>query len=225
MASHSNNASAVVMLGGYRLMFLLCKRRKQRARKVRRPRSTWMRNMCRNRKFGHSSLLIPLLRRSDPEYYFEFLASGDTQRSLSFSYMIGRSTVSDIISETTQVIWETLKKRYVKCPTKPEEWRDIARGFEQRWNFPNCVGSIDGKHVTVEAPCNSASENFNYKGSFSKILMAVCDSAYKFLYVEVGRSGGESDGGVFGRNVLFEADVEGGGSACPTLSGGVPTWI
>ncbi|XP_049513040.1 uncharacterized protein LOC125940654 [Dermacentor silvarum] len=119
--------------------------------------------------------------------------------------MIGRSTVSDIISETTQVIWETLKKRYVKCPTKPEEWRDIARGFEQRWNFPNCVGSIDGKHVTVEAPCNSGSENFNYKGSFSKILMAVCDSAYKFLYVEVGRSGGESDGGVFGRSTLCKA--------------------
>ncbi|KAH7973717.1 hypothetical protein HPB49_004180 [Dermacentor silvarum] len=136
---------------------------------------------------------------------FTFLASGDTQRSLSFSYMIGRSTVSDIISETTQVIWETLKKRYVKCPTKPEEWRDIARGFEQRWNFPNSVGSTDGKHVTVEAPCNSGSENFNYKGSFSKILMAVCDSAYKFLYVEVGRSGGESDGGVFGRSTLCKA--------------------
>ncbi|KAL1478854.1 hypothetical protein MTO96_052327 [Rhipicephalus appendiculatus] len=193
--------------------------------------------MCRHRKFGHSSLLIPLLRRSDPEYYFDymrmfpatfekllslvrsgierldtnwrmaisartrleitlrFLASGDTQRSLSFSYMIGRSTVSDVISETTQVIWETLKNKYVRCPRKPEEWRDIARGFEQRWNFPN-LHCIDGKHVTVEAPCNTGSENFNYKGSFSKILMAVCDSAYKFLYVEVGRSGGESDGGV-----------------------------
>ncbi|KAH6928046.1 hypothetical protein HPB50_010735 [Hyalomma asiaticum] len=96
--------------------------------------------MCRHRKFGHSSLLIPLLRRDDPEFYFEFLASGDTQRSLSFSFMIGRSTVSEVISETTQVIWDTLNERYVKCPRKPEEWRDIARGFEQRWNFPNCIG-------------------------------------------------------------------------------------
>jgi len=29
-------------------------------------------------------------------------------------------------------------------PTE-EDWCAIAEQFEQRWQFPNCVGAIDGK--------------------------------------------------------------------------------
>ncbi|CAN8031121.1 unnamed protein product, partial [Ixodes persulcatus] len=137
--------------------------------------------------------------------YRRFLASGDSQRSLSYAFNVARSTISEIIYETAQAIWEKLKDEYVKCPRTPEEWNDIARGFLQRWNIPNCIGNIDGKHVTVEAPSNSGSENFNYKGEFSKILLAMCDSGYKFLYVDVGHCGGESDGGVFRRCQLSGA--------------------
>ncbi|KAG0426697.1 hypothetical protein HPB47_026203 [Ixodes persulcatus] len=41
--------------------------------------------------------------------------------------------------------------------------------------------------------------------TLSKILLAMCDSGYKFLYVDVGRCGGESDGGVFRRCQLSGA--------------------
>ncbi|CAN7974782.1 unnamed protein product [Ixodes persulcatus] len=222
-------------------MFLLRKRNSGRGRIARRPRSVWMRKMCRHRNSGHSATLLPLLRESNPQYFYDymrmlpatfdrllslvensirrrdtnwrecipartrleitlrFLASGDSQRSLSYAFQVARSTVSEMIAETSQAIWDNLKDDYVGCPRTPEEWMNIARGFLQHRNVPNCIGNIDGKHVTVEAPCNSGSENFNYKGAFSKILLAMCDSAYKFLYVDVGRCGGESDGGVFRR--------------------------
>ena len=26
----------------------------------------------------------------------------------------------------------------------PQEWLDISQMFSTRWNFPNCVGAIDG---------------------------------------------------------------------------------
>ena len=66
----------------------------------------------------------------------------------------------------------------------------------KRWDFPNCLGAIDGKHV-IQKPNHGGSEFHNYKGSESIVLMAICDSAYKFTICDIGQSGSHSDGGIW----------------------------
>jgi hypothetical protein len=78
-----------------------------------------------------------------------------------------------------------------------------ARDHEHVWNFPNCVASIDGKHVRIKCPKLSGSRYFNYKG-FSVILQGLVDARYNFLSVDVGAFGRQSDSGVLSQSNLYQ---------------------
>nr|CAH7719028.1 unnamed protein product [Callosobruchus chinensis] len=34
-------------------------------------------------------------------------------------------------------------------PRVEQDWRNISQSFEELWNFPHCLGAIDGKHVSI----------------------------------------------------------------------------
>jgi hypothetical protein len=85
---------------------------------------------------------------------------------------------------------------YMPTPTT-EVWKQAERGYRYRWNFPNCVGAIDGKHVIMHAPSNSGSLYRNYKYSFSMVLMAIVDPWKRFTAIEVGDIGSNCDGAIF----------------------------
>ncbi|KAB0803091.1 hypothetical protein PPYR_00061 [Photinus pyralis] len=82
---------------------------------------------------------------------------------------------------------------------KPTEelWKTSSARFNQQWNFPNCVAAIDGKHINIQCPFNAGSTYYNYKGSHSIVLMALVDADYKFIAINVGSYGRNSDGGIF----------------------------
>ena len=52
-----------------------------------------------------------------------YLAPGETQQSLSYSYCVGRSTVSNIVSETCIAIYKSLKDSYLKSPSSVSDWK------------------------------------------------------------------------------------------------------
>lgn len=90
-------------------------------------------------------------------------------------------------------------------PTPTEQmFRSVANEYWSKWNFPNCVGSIDGKHIRIKCPSGSGSMAYNYKGFHSTVLQAVADANAKFLVVEVGGWGKQSDGGTFSASDLYE---------------------
>ncbi|XP_073425099.1 WD repeat-containing protein 76 isoform X1 [Dendrobates tinctorius] len=121
-----------------------------------------------------------------------FLATGESYTSLEIQFRVGKSTISQIVRRTCNVIWQKLQPIVMPSPTE-KTWLQVAAGFQSVANFPNCVGAVGGKHVRVQQPVRSGSHFFNCMQCFSVVLMAVADARYKFVAVDVGAYGNTGD--------------------------------
>ena len=81
-----------------------------------------------------------------------YLATGETFRSLEFQFRISRKAISDIVMEVCDAIIDKMQTKYLCTPRTEQEWLEISQKFEARWNFPNSIGALDGKHIVMQQP-------------------------------------------------------------------------
>ena len=75
----------------------------------------------------------------------------------------------DLVSD---VLWSKLSSKHLTVPDHGR-FLDIAFKFREKWNFPNVIGCIDGKHIRTKCPTKAGSPFYNYKQFFSvEILKA-----------------------------------------------------
>jgi len=137
-----------------------------------------------------------------------FLATGESYESLMYQFRVHSSTISKFIPVVCDEIFKTFKDRFMHLPDTTDEWESLANKTQQVWQFPNCIGAADGKHVMIIHPVDSGSEFYNYKGFFSIVLLAIVDYDYKFIFVDVGCQGRISDGGVYRNSFFYRATQE-----------------
>ncbi|XP_066957950.1 uncharacterized protein [Macrobrachium rosenbergii] len=78
-----------------------------------------------------------------------FFATGDSYKSLQYSFWVAHNTISYIVPETCRAIVAAFRDEELQVPQTPVAWQEVARGFEEWWNFPHIIGSIDGKHIRL----------------------------------------------------------------------------
>ena len=88
-------------------------------------------------------------------------------------------------------------KNEIMLPLTLDRWTKIEEGFRIHWHFSNCIGALDSKDIMIKSPAKSGSLFFNYKGHFSTNLMALVEANYRFIFVDIGEYGSNSDGSVF----------------------------
>lgn len=135
--------------------------------------------------------------------YFRYLSTGMAFRQLAFSFRISKSSVAYIVIEVCKAVWNSLQKQHMPIPN-PNSFKTIAKEFYDKWNFPNCVGSLDGKHVRLKCPSQSGSMFYNYKQFYSIVLMAIVDAKYRFTMIDVVAYGKDSDAGVFTNSAIYQ---------------------
>ena len=130
------------------------------------------------------------------------LATPTEYRTIAHLFGIARSTVCEIVHETVEAIVNKLLGQYIKFPTG-EAQREVIRGFERKWNFPQCVGAIDGSHIPVQAPLLNHTDYYNRKGWYSVLVQAIVDHRYLFLNINVGWPGSVHDARVFANSAIY----------------------
>ncbi|XP_031637038.1 uncharacterized protein LOC116349641 isoform X2 [Contarinia nasturtii] len=122
---------------------------------------------------------------------------------LSFSFRISSSWIGKVIKEVILAI-----KRHMfyalPHPTK-DDFSSNAIEFGKKWNFPNVMGCLDGKHIRIRCPSKTGSLYYNYKDFFSIVLFALVGPTYKFIAIDVGSYGREGDAGIFSKCALGRA--------------------
>ncbi|KAG8199140.1 hypothetical protein JTE90_015975 [Oedothorax gibbosus] len=89
-----------------------------------------------------------------------FLNTGDSFRTIGFSYRLGERTVAKIVVDVTEAMYTHLQTMYLPTPST-EQWRTIGAAFGENWQFPNCLGAID---ETVDKVVKATVVLHNYLG-------------------------------------------------------------
>lgn len=129
------------------------------------------------------------------------MATGESHASLSFSFRISQSWVSNIIKE----VFAAIKKNMffsMAMPTK-QQFISISEDFFYKWNFPNVLGCLDGKHIRIRCPNRTGSLFYNYKDFFSIVLLALVDANAKFIGLDIGSFGREGDAGIISQHLYI----------------------
>ncbi|XP_062523298.1 uncharacterized protein LOC134197960 [Corticium candelabrum] len=136
------------------------------------------------------------------------LATCVEYRTLSALFGLGRSTVGSIVLETCYAIAKYLLPQYVSIPQE-EKLKETVNGFEGCWGFPQAAGAIDGTHIPIIRPDNSASDYYNRKGYYSIIMQGLVDFRGHFLDVNIGWPGKVHDARVFLNSNLYQKATAG----------------
>lgn len=105
-----------------------------------------------------------------------------------------------------------LKSEFIEL--NESNWIQTSNEFNFKWQFPNCLGAVDGKHIAIRKPKDAGSDYFNYKRFHSIVLMAIAAANYSFITIDVGAKGAEGDANVFARTEIGRMIKE----DCPNLN-------
>ena len=114
-----------------------------------------------------------------------YLSDEGHMRKTANSFGLSRSSVSITVRKVCQVITGHLGALFIRLSTTEEEVEEKTRNFFTHFQFPQCLGAVDGTHINIkQPPCNST-DYVNRKSRFSINVRACCDYSYQFMDVMV----------------------------------------
>ena len=103
------------------------------------------------------------------------IGKGMDYREIGDKFGIGASTACKKVNEAMHFLVHS-KLHIISKLQRGIDFQTIINGFQRKWNFPQCLGAIDGTHIPIKVPIIHHADYFNRKSFHSVILQVVCDS-------------------------------------------------
>ncbi len=72
-------------------------------------------------------------------------------RTIGKLFEVGKSAVCSILYNFIRAVVAQLVDEFIQLP-KGASLQSVLDGFLNRWNFPQCIGAVDGTHFDIKAP-------------------------------------------------------------------------
>ena len=105
-----------------------------------------------------------------------YLSDEGCLRKTANAFGLGKSAVSHIIRSICKAITVHLTPKYIKMPRTEEAVEESVSKFYSKHGFPQCIGAIEGAHVTIKKPSENATDYINCKGRYTvtfKLLLII----------------------------------------------------
>ena len=97
-----------------------------------------------------------------------------------------------------------LRNDYIKFPIIKAETRHCIETFQDVSDFSNIVGAIDGSHIRIAAPPDSAVDYFSHYQKHDFIVQATVDGRKHFHDFASGFPSSMHDARVLQNNTIFD---------------------
>ena len=131
------------------------------------------------------------------------LAHGNSYSTIGPVFNVGKSTVIEAVQDVVKGLYE-LRDEYIKFPETIAEVSSSIATFGDLTNLPNVVGAIDGSHIRIKAPNDSAPDYFSRYQQHDFIIQAIVDSKKVFMDFACGYPGSMHDARVLRRSTIFQ---------------------
>ena len=118
---------------------------------------------------------IPLQKRVSIALWF--LSTNSDFRTISHLFGVSKASVCLITKDVCVCIVDHLLPRYIRMPCG-DALKQVVAGFKDKLGFPQCVGAIDGTHIS---PQECPADYYNRKGWHSIILQGLVDHNGLFM--------------------------------------------
>ena len=131
------------------------------------------------------------------------IAHGGSYDNTALAMNIGKTTVHEAFRDVVDALYD-IRNDFIKLPLTVDETAASIATFQHLSMLPNIAGAIDGSHIKIRAPRESAVDYFSRYQEHDVVVQAVVNGKKLFIDVAAGFPGSLHDARVLRNSSIYQ---------------------